>query len=861
VKQVVVLLLLFWMGAIGLKAEPLEYFLSKDVSYDQSVVKPVKVLGHDIGDQPIRHDLMVEYIRQLAVGSPRMAVETIGYSHEQRPILFITVTSPENHARLNDIRQNHLLRVNPKTSGKADDDMPVVTWLNYGVHGAEASGMDAAVPVLYHLAAAQGDDVQQQLQESVILITAIFNPDGHSRRISWQNQNGSDVRATDPTHEIHNPQWPGGRTNHYWFDLNRQWLLQTQPESKAWLSKWHEWKPQVSADFHEMGPNSTYYFHPGVASRKHPLIPAEGRQLLQEMAGHHAAWMDSENKLYYSEEDFDNYYVGKGSTYPQINGSLGILFEAGAQMGVARESKQGLKTFAENIQMHTGTSLSTIRGAVALRSKLHTYQRQFFETAAESAAEDDVTAYVFQAPEDPVRLGMFVDLLNRHDIRVYSTKGKLKSGNVSYGADSYIVPMTQPQYRMARAIFERITEFPDKVFYDVSGWTLPLAYGLEYTALTSNITSRLGERVEDVNLQKQEPDVSAYGYIFRWSDYYAPKVLNELLAQGIMARVIKKPIRVATSRGVVALNRGAVFVQKHRQTVNGQSIDRLMKTLAVENQLTIHAVTSGRTAEGPDLGGRTSVHDLQAPKPLLVVGDGVTPYDAGEVWHLLDHRMKIPVTLVRKDRLKKVDLNQYTHLVLVGGSGSKLPVAMVDDVKAWIKKGGTLVAHRHGARWVSDKMLDRKLDKAETTVVVGRQLYKEKQQSDAQDVIGGALVESILDLSHPMAFGLVRDRVATNRNTSFVLKEPKDPYARVAVYSKDLLLSGYVSDARQNGLQKTPMMTAERKGDGAVILFADNPNFRATYPAAEKLFLNALFFSTAFNKARSSDEATSAMEE
>lgn len=841
----------------GLNAEPLDYYLVEGTSYDQATPKPAEVFGHNIGDQPVRHDQMVRYLSQLAEASPRIAVETIGYSHEGRPILFFVVTSPENHARLDAIRENQLRRTDPKTAKKASDDMPVVTWLNYGVHGAEASGMDAVIPTLYHLAAAESEKVADQLTNSVILITAVFNPDGHARRAAWVTQYGSDVPNADPASEIHNQNWPGGRTNHYWFDLNRQWLLQTQPESRAWLTKWHEWKPEVSADFHEMGTNSTYYFHPGVPTRKYPLIPAMGRTLAYELAGYHVNWLDEQKKLYFSEEGFDNYYIGKGSTYPQVNGSLGFLFEAGAQMGIIKESDQGLKSYAENVQTHVGTSLSTIEGAVAMRGKLHSYQRKFFMDARKLAGDDDVKGYVFRAPEDHARLDMFLDLLARHQIKAYKVKGSVKSGDRSFGAGSYIVPMAQAQYRMAKSMFNRITEFPDKVFYDVSGWTLPLAYGLDYGPVTSKVSNKLGELATSNGFVAVEPDVAPYAYMFRWSDYYAPRALNAMLEAGILARVSKEPVEVMTTRGAVKFARGAVIISKQHQTVATGYIDRLMKMLAAENRLTIHAVTSGRTSgAGADLGGRNTVADLRAPKALLVTGNGFASYDAGEVWHLLDHRMKIPVTLVRRDRLAGVALDRYTHVIMVGGRRASLPPMLKDKVKAWINGGGTLIAHRQGAKWVGETLFgDKKAKKDEDAGEPKRLVYKDKGQQDAEHVIGGALFESSLDLTHPMAFGIVRPLAATNKNTSFKLKVPKDPYAQVAVYSDSPLLSGYASNKRLEEIKGSPMMTAERMGKGAVILYADNPNFRATYVGAEKLFINALFFSRAFDAANMNDEA------
>jgi phosphohistidine swiveling domain-containing protein len=846
----------FALGAAH--AEPLDYYLVPGVDYNQGIVKPAEVFGHDVGDQPVRHDLMVSYIREVVEQSPRMQIKTIGYSHERRPILFITVSSPENLARLDEIRTNHLKRSNPATAAEASDDLPVVTWLNYGVHGAEASGMDAAIPTLYHLAAAQGAEIEDTLKNSVILITAVFNPDGHSRRAAWVTQYGSGLRALDPAHEVHNQVWPGARTNHYWFDLNRQWLLQTQPESQAWLKEWHDWKPEVSGDFHEMGGNSTYYFHPGVPTRKHPLIPARGRELLVEIAGYHRESLDKAGTLYFSEEGFDNYYIGKGSTYPQVNGSLGILYEAGAQMGIARESDQGIKTYADNILKHFRTSLSTIKGAAAMRTKLHAYQRDFYAQVADLVKDDKVQGYVFRAPEDPTRVNLFLQFLARHRVEAYALKGEVKAKDRTFGEGSYIVPLNQVQYRMAKALFGKITEFPDKVFYDVSGWTLPAAYGLDYAAVTSGLKGKLGDAALGTASADAKPvDRAPYAYVFRWSDYYAPRAVGRLLNAGVMARIAKEPIEVQTTRGVVKFDRGAVIVANDLQTVDGASIHAMMQQVAEEDGITVHAATSGHTLNvGADLGGRDSVADLKPVKPLLVVGGRVSSYDAGEVWHVLDHRMKMPVTLVRQDRLSGIDLNRYTHIILVGGR-SGFPKEMVDEVKAWVKAGGTIVASRQGAEWaaknITGALKDKKDDKADDKKVE-RLAYAQKGQKDAEDVIGGAVFESDLDITHPIAFGLVRPHVASNKNSTFTLPVPKDPYAQVAVYTDSPLVSGYSSDKRLGEIKGTPMLTAERMGDGAVILFADNPNFRATYLGTERLFLNALFLSKAFDRSYAGDE-------
>ena len=863
-KNLWITALLIFGTAFSAAAEKLDYYLLDGVSYDPTITKPQDAFGHDIGDQPARHDLMVAYFRKLAAESDRITIETIGYSHERRPILTAVITHPDNHARLEDIRTAHLKRSSADTADEAGDDLPVITWLNFGVHGAESSGMDAAIPSLYHLAAAEDPETLQALRNSVVVFTAVFNPDGHSRRISWVTSYGSNVLALDPDHEIHNHRWPGGRTNHYWFDLNRQWMLQTQPESQAWLTQWHKWKPHVTADYHEMGGNSTYYFHPGVPTRKNPLIPAKGRSLLVEIAGYHAADLDARQELYFTEEGFDNFYVGKGSTYPQVNGGLGILFEAGAQMGIARESDQGIKTYSRNIRTQFRTSLTTIKGAVAMREKLHSYQREFYETARKEARADDVKAYVFRTVEDdPIRLNLFLDLMDRHHIRINRLSADVKADGKTFPAGSYAVVMDQDQYRMVRALFGHFTKFEENIFYDVSGWTMPAAYGLEYAPVRASVRGKIGTAVTATFAAADIPDEAPYAYVFSWDNYYAPRAVNRLLQAGVLVRVGKENIRVQTTKGAVNMPRGAVIVPLDRQTVSPGAIHELIRDAATRDGITVHAATSGHTlGAGADLGGRNSVGDLRAPHVLLVTGPGMNVYDAGEVWHTLDKRMEIPVTLVRKERMKNIrNWERYTHVVLVGGTNVSLDDTVTADLKDWLADGGTLIASREGAAWAAEHITvqedgngkkDTKAVKDDKAPV--RKSYASKSVEDAKHVIGGAVFASSLDTTHPVAFGVRLDTVYTNKNTVKLLPVPTDPYAQVAVYRDAPLVSGYASEKRLDELKGTPMLTAERMGRGAVILFADNPNFRATYIGSEKLFMNAVFFSRIFDRARGSGD-------
>jgi hypothetical protein len=847
-------------GALALTApslaEPIEFFHVDGVTYDASVQAPEDAFGYEIGEQPVRYGDMVHYLRDLAEGSDRIAVETIGYSHERRPILLFTVTSPDNHANLEEIRTAHLARLN---GDAGPDAAPMVLWINFGVHGAEPSSMDAAIPLLYHFAAGSGAQVDNMLDNAVMLFAVTLNPDGHARRVDHVETFMGRADNTDPTDEIHN-MWVEARTNHYWFDLNRQWLLLTQPEAQAWIQSWHAWKPMVSADYHEMGSNTPYYFHPGEENRRNPLIPERARELTYQIGQRHAAFMDSEARLYTTEERFDNFYIGKGSTYPQVNGALGILFEAGSARGGEIMTERGLVTHADNTRTQFRTALTTLQGSLDLRAEITAYQRQFFVDAARDAARDSRRNYVFTAEGDPERAARFVRLLRLHDIDVYETSADITSGGRTFPAgDSYVVPLDQAQYRMIQGIFNRMTEFEEDVFYDVSSWTMPLTYDLDYATVTN---ARLGDSpalADGVLAPSALPDRASYGYLFDWSHTYAPRALNRILAEGLMARASREEFTVVTTRGEVDMGRGSIFVPLARQDADADAIHTLMETIAREDGLPVYAATSGLTpTTGRDLGATNVFSILEQPRVVLAFDGGLSRYDVGEIWWTMDYRHDMAVTLVEKGDLGRVDWSDYTHLILVGGNAS-LPDNIRDEVDRWIRReGGTLIATRQGARWAQEAILDHGDENGEEEYgedAPERLDFAEMGIRDAEHVIGGAIFETDLDITHPLGFGYADRQLPVHRNVTFTLQRPEgDPYAVPVQYTDDPLLTGYASERRQEEIAGTPSIVTQRLGRGAVVLMADNPVFRGAYPGTEKLLMNAIFFSDLIDRPRGAYE-------
>ncbi|MCM4159677.1 zinc carboxypeptidase, partial [Antarcticibacterium sp. W02-3] len=363
------LLLLLSLQAYSQDDLDLSYYLPQDISYDENITKPQEVLGYIPGEWHVTHDLLLSYMRTLAEESPRITLETRGKTYEGRPLILLTITSPENHSNLEQIRQDHLKLTRENSGSLNTANMPIVVNQGFSIHGNEASGSNAALLAAYYLAAGQGPKIDELLENTIILFDPSFNPDGLQRFAYWANTNRSHNLNPDPQDREFSEVWPGGRTNHYWFDMNRDWLPAQLPESRARIETFHKWHPNILTDHHEMGSNSSFFFQPGIPSRTHPLTPQMNQDLTKEIGTYHAAALDKIGSLYYTEEDYDDFYYGKGSTFPDINGSIGILFEQGSSRGHVQETNNGLLTFPFTIRNQFTTALSTLEAAVGMREK------------------------------------------------------------------------------------------------------------------------------------------------------------------------------------------------------------------------------------------------------------------------------------------------------------------------------------------------------------------------------------------------------------------------------------------------------------------------------------------------------------
>lgn len=825
----------------------LNYYLP-DIKYDPAIPTPKSILGYQPGEWHISHDQLINYLRILAEKSDRVTLEEYARSYENRPLVLLTISSKKNQQNIKNIQAQHLALCDPDQSDKLDlEKMPAIVYQGYSIHGNESSGANASVLVAYYLAAGQGKVVESLLDEVVVLLDPCFNPDGLHRFSTWVNMHKSKNRVTDPQSREFDEVWPGGRTNHYWFDLNRDWLLVQHPESQGRIRKFHEWKPNILTDHHEMGSNATYFFQPGVPSRTNPITPQQNQDLTEKIAGYHAKYLDKIGSLYYTKESFDDFYYGKGSTYPDVNGCIGILFEQASSRGHLRETDNGLLSFPFTVRNQVTTSLSTQTAGKELRTALLTFQRDFYKNARQEGAQSKVKAYVFGDAHDHRRVKDFVRHLEQHQITVYQLQKDIRLAGSDFKKDhAFVVPMAQDQHRLLRAIFEKTTSFRDSLFYDVSSWTLPLAYNLDYAEVNGkDLNSMMGKAVTSATIFQQKFQVSKsnYAYLFKWDNYYAPNALQEILAKQLNVNVAMESFGAVTTEGKVDFERGTIRLAVTNQNKTPEEIYQLLSKISEKHHLKIYTVSTGFTPTGIDLGS-PNLRKVKPVKVLLLVGSGVNSNDAGEVWHLLDQRYDMQVTMAAAREVSGMNLERYSSLVMVDGNYRSIGKSGVGKMKRWVRNGGTLITMKRAARWASSNGLANlkfKSEKAKKKNATPR-AYQHLSRDNGAKFIGGAIFETELDITHPLGFGYHKSKLPVFRRGSLFFELSKNPYATPLRYTSKPLLSGYISNDNLPLISSSASIVVNSLGSGKIICMADNPNFRGFWYGTNKLFANAIFF-------------------
>jgi len=825
-------------------------------AYDDAIPTPEEVIGHEIGTRHTAPYEVVQYFEAVAAASDRVTLERHGTTYGDRPLIHAFVTSPDNHNRLDDIRAaNRQLSEAPEEVTDAMlQDHPAVAYMGYSIHGDEASGTESAVLLLYHLAAGSGPEVDAALSDIVTIIDPLFNPDGRNRFVNWVNNNRGGTPNADPQDREHDQPWPGGRTNHYWFDLNRDWLPVQHPESQGRIDIFQSWRPQVLTDFHEMGSEATYFFQPGVPDRTNPNTPQRNQDLTGEIATYHADYLDEIGSLYYTRETFDDYYYGKGSTYPDINGAIGILFEQASSRSLKQETSKGVLTYAFSVRNQFMTSLSTLKAITEMRTDLLAHQRDFFANVDDELEEVPTEAYIVDLSTKRTRAQAMAQVLQRHDVDMYALDRQVQADGRTYRpGEAYVIPLDQRQGRFINAAMEQVTSFPDSIFYDVSTWSLPLAFGVDYTAYEDDADDLLGAPIADAAFDGGQlvGGRSDYAYVMEWGRYFAPRALYRLQDADIRPRIMMDPFTLEVGNTTHAFDRGAIVIPVTQRGVPADTVHAVVRRAVDHDHVNVYAANTGLTPTGPDLGSRGS-EVLPQPTIALITGTGggsryggSSAYNSGEVWHLLSERFDIPVSLVDLGDVQFADLSRYNTMVLAGGSFDDLPA---DKIRNWVQEGGRLIALEDAVEWpVDTEMVSLEEKDANLDSLFQDTPYGQLSDAYGAQQIGGSIFQAELDLTHPLAFGYDAASVPVFRVGNDFYAPSGQPGASVATYSETQpRLSGYVSEEMADLARGSASIEAHGVGSGSVILMMDNPNFRAFWWGTNGLFLNAVFFGSVF---------------
>ncbi|TPH13361.1 M14 family metallopeptidase [Litorilituus lipolyticus] len=838
------IILSFFIFSSVVQASSITHYLPKSASYNQAIPLPSMSLGFEIGQRHIRHDQLSQYFYQLSTASSRVMLTSMGRTPQFREQLLVTISSPENLAKL-----PQLLAKNSNET--KDTQKPLVVWLGYSVHGDEISGANAAMVVAYYLAASNETSIEQILQNTIIVLEPSINPDGMDRFVNWVTTYRNSSDNSDVNHIEHHQDWVTGRTNHFWFDLNRDWLLLSQQESRHRLAYYHQYQPHVVGDFHEMGHNSSYFFQPGIRSRNHPLTPADNYNLTAAMAEFHAKALDKQHRLYYSEENFDDFYFGKGSTYPDINGSIGILFEQASSRGMQQQTNNGLLTFEDSIKNHVLTSLSTIEGAWHHREALIQYKKDFYQSALKLAKKQKIAGYLLHEAHDSYRLSALLSKLQQHQISIYPLTEDYEYKDKLYSKEhSYFVPLAQPQYRLIQALFNQQSHFKDNTFYDVSGWTLPLAMNIEHQALRRTRGLSLSQQAwqPPATIITNEVNKQTYSYAFNWQNYLAPKLLNRLLAKGVKAKVATKAFTSVVDGKKQHFSKGSIVLLAGIQSIeNWQDI---VVNASNEVGIKLFNISTGLTPIGVDLGS-SSFKVIKQPKVLLIGGQSISQYEAGEVRFYLDETLNIPVSVIKHNNLARRNISDYSHIIMVNGNYQHMSEKVTSKLKSWVKQGGVIIGQKRAATWLADnEILSAKIaSKKQIDQLFDHQnlSYEDKEALAGRKRIAGAIFETELDTSHPLAFGYTSKSLALFRNSTLIIEHPQQPFITVAKYTPTPLLSGYTDQNLTNRLAHNAAIVAHNYGKGKVIATSDVLAFRGYWHGSAKLLANSIFFAHAFS--------------
>jgi hypothetical protein len=824
----------------------LVFMVSSLFANTQTLQSPEQFLGYKIGTRYTPHYKIVNYVRAVAQAKPDMVkLEKYGETYEGRELLVLYVGNADNIKNLETIRQNNLsfAGMGANKTATATTANPAIVWLSYNVHGNETSSSEAAMLTLFALVDPTNTSTKEWLKNTVLIIDPCINPDGRDRYVNWFNSVVGQNYNIDPQSREHVEPWPGGRTNHYNFDLNRDWAWQTQKETQQRLVKYNQWMPQIHVDFHEQSINQPYYFAPA-AEPFHEVITPWQREFQNTIGRNNAKYFDQNGWLFFTKERFDLLYPSYGDTYPLYNGAIGMTFEQGGGprggLGVTTGSGEVL-TLVDRVAHHYTTGLSTIEMASQNAQKLVTEYKKYFDDSR-AGKGNPVKAYILTS-DNSAKINSIAHLLTLNGVEFGSIANKPFKGlnyltekqeNGNLKKYNLAVSTSQPKSVLARVLLEQKSKMADSVTYDITAWSLPFAYGVDAYAVSDAVS--IVPYQPAVTVKPVAP--SSYGYLIPYNSIKSVKVLGQLLKQGIKVRLSEKPFTYNQKQ----YDRGTLIVL---QKANPANLQTTLNDLAAKNEIEVDGVASGFMDKGPDFGS-SDVRPIRVPKVALLTGEQTVSGSAGEVWQLFEQQLDYPLTLINAGDLSRTSLKNYNVLIVPDGNYKNLTDKNITDkLKEFVNSGGTLIAIENAVQKLSsgdwgiklkEDKEDKKDDKADYSVL---KKYENRDRDELKNSIPGAIYKVQLDETHPLAFGY--------SSTYYTLKQDPNVYEflkdgwNVGVIKKDSYVTGFAGSKVKGQLKDGLLFGVLPMGTGAIVILSEDPLFRLFWENGKMLFSNAVF--------------------
>lgn len=814
----------------------------------QKIQSPSEFLGYKLGEQFTPHYRVIDYYKYLAAASGNIKLQEYGKTNEGRPLILAFIASNDNITKIEEIRENNLRLAGIIAGSPALANQPVIVWLSYNVHGNESVSTEASLQTIYDLLDPNNVKSKLWLQNTVVIMDPCLNPDGRERYVNFYNPIKNAL--PDPVHfaREHIEPWPGGRTNHYYFDLNRDWAWQSQVETQQRIAVYNKWLPQVHVDFHEQGINEPYYFAPA-AEPYHQDITKWQREFQTIIGKNNASYFDKNGWMYFTRERFDLLYPSYGDTYPIYNGSIGMTYEQGGsgRAGLAIINAEGdTLTLRDRIDHHYTTGLSTVEAVSQNAEKALTEFKNYFSTS-KTNPPGEFKAYVIKG-ENTEKLKTLAALLERNGIEYGygSAKGGQgfnyfsgKTESFKINKNDMVISAYQPKSVLLKVLFEPNTFISDSATYDITAWSLPYAHGLQAYASKDAIKPESGSmenlKVSQNVLNKISNPVA---YIANWNSLSGVKFLAELLKNNIKVRYSEIPFETGAKR----FNAGSLIIARTSNDKLGAGFERKVTDLAIRSGIELHAISSAFVDKGADLGS-DKIRYIKKPKVVVVSGEATSSLSFGQVWHFFEQQIKYPVTVVRAQDLEHINWYEFDVIIFPDGKYTDMGN---DKMQEWIRGGGKLIAIEGAVSQLAGKKGfdlknkdEAKKDDKNKDQYEDLKAYENRERENVRINIPGAIYKVNLDNSHPLAFGFP-DFYYTLKLDDKIYQYLSSGW-NVGVIKKDNYVTGFVGAQAKKKLMDGLIFGVQEMGNGSVVYLADDPLFRSFWENGKLLFSNAVF--------------------